>query len=50
MVKEVRDRELEKTKSILSGKVSIIWIFVINEEIDEDSINRIKAMYGSLTS
>ena len=31
-----RKGELERAKDILSGKVSIIWIFVINGKIKED--------------
>ena len=34
---------------MLSGRVSIIWIFVIKEEISEEDKNRILKMYSELS-
>ena len=34
---------------MLSGKVSIIWIFVLSRKIDEDDESRILKMYNGLS-
>lgn len=44
-----RREELEAAKELLTGKVSIIWIFVISGEIEEEDKLRILKMYSGLS-
>ena len=49
-INEARAKEIEAAKEVLSGKVSIIWIFVIGGKIDPEDKNRILNMYNGLSS
>lgn len=41
-------QKLERAKEILSGKLSIVWIFAISTEIDEELKDRIFDVYRAL--
>jgi hypothetical protein len=43
-----RMQKLERAKEILSGKLSIVWIFAISTEIDEELKDRIFDVYRAL--
>lgn len=41
----LRERNMEMVSNFLSGKASVIWLFILGPEISEEQIDEVKRIY-----